>query len=169
MILSFFTCVIVTPGIFLMLWCRKTSSLFRSDTHRYQILYPHSRTFMRMARKIKYLLRRSTYVSFQKGFDALIADELEASLLSKSELSQILFGKSLQNIWSYLWMLQSRLKLCWFINYNTTKIELYLLFHILASIHILIFIRFVLELIYLSVIWHDQGVDNNPLIKSDFK
>ena len=82
--LSYFNCLIVTTSILLMLWCRNTSSLFRSETRRAQLSNPHSRRFMVMARKIKYLLRGSTDVSFQKRFNAPIDEEADKSLLSTS-------------------------------------------------------------------------------------
>ena len=83
-ILSSFTYVIVTPSILLMLQCRKTFSLFISEMRRAQISHPHSRRFMAMERNIRFLLRRSTDVSFQKWFNAPIDEEEETSILSTS-------------------------------------------------------------------------------------
>ena len=83
-ILSSFTCFIVTQSILLMLQCRKTSSLFRSETRRDYLSHTHRRRFMGMARKIKYFMQRSTDVSLQKWFNAPIDEEAEASLLSTS-------------------------------------------------------------------------------------
>ena len=93
--LATFPCVVVNPSILMMLWCRKTSSLFRSDIRRAQLSHPHSRIFMVMARKINYFMRRSTDVSFQKWFDATIGKELEASLLSTSYSLQRLYNTNL--------------------------------------------------------------------------
>ena len=94
-IIPFFTYVIVTPRIILMLQCSKTSSLFRIETCRDQLSHPHSIRFMGMARKIKYFLRRSTYVSFQQWLNSPINEEPWASLLSTSHLSHKLYDTKL--------------------------------------------------------------------------
>ena len=90
-----FTCVIVTPITLLMLWCSKTSILFRSEMRRSQLLHPHIRIFMGMASNIKYLLWRSAAIYLQKLFNANIDEEEEASLLSTSQSLWRLYDKEL--------------------------------------------------------------------------
>ena len=100
-ILYYFTSVMVTPSILLMLRCRKTSGFSRSETLIAQILHIHSRICMGVSRKIKYLLRSLTYID----------KESKASLLSNIIHGKYYTTQNFQDIWSALLMWQKRMKL----------------------------------------------------------
>ena len=90
-----FTCVIVTLSIIMIIWWIKIFSLFRSETLRSHLSHPYSRRFVGMERNTRYFLQRSTDVSLQKWFNAPINEKVEASLLSTSYSSRILYETKL--------------------------------------------------------------------------